>query len=54
MVATAALTPWEELHDEVEVGRVLEAVVHLDHPLVVRLHQDVPLSPHVGNLDNIW
>ena len=44
------LTSWQELHDEVEVGRVLEAVVHLDDPLVVGLHQDVPLSPPVGHL----
>ena len=28
----------------------LEAVVHLDNPLVVCLHQDVPLSPHMGHL----
>ena len=56
-------TSWQELHDEVKVCRVLEAVVHLHHPLVVGLHQDVPLSPHVGNLNivrirsggaNIW
>ena len=28
----------------------LEAVIHLDHPLVVRLNENVSLSSHVGNL----
>ena len=43
-------TSGEEFHNEVEVDGVLEGVEHLDHPLVVRLHQNIPLSPHVGNL----
>jgi hypothetical protein len=32
------LTSGQELHDEVKVDRVLEGVVHLDDPRVVRLH----------------
>ena len=28
----------------------LEAVIHLDHPLVVSLNENVPLGSHVGNL----
>ena len=44
---TFEFTSRQELHHEVEVGGVLEAVEHLDHPLMVRLHQDVPLRPHV-------
>ena len=42
------VTPGEELHHEVEVERILKAEKHLDHPLMVRLHEDVPFSPHVG------
>ena len=45
-----AHTSRQELHDEVEVDGVLEGVVHLHHPGVVRLHQDVPLCPGMGNL----
>ena len=47
---TFEFTSRQELHHEVEVGGVLEAVEHLDHPGVVHLHQDVPLRPHVGHL----
>ncbi len=49
-VGGGLITSRKELHDEVEVDGVLEGVEHLDHPLMVRLHQDVPLSPHVGHL----
>ena len=31
----------------------LEAVIHLDHPLVVSLNENVPLGSHVGNLSVI-
>ena len=44
------VTSGQELHDEVEVHLVLEAVEHLHHPQAVRLHQDVPLSPDVTHL----
>ena len=45
-------TSGQEFHDEVEVDGVLERVVHLDHPLVVGLGQDVALGPHVRHLRN--
>lgn len=44
------LTSWKELHDEVEVHLVLEAVEHFDDPQTVRLHQDVPLGADVSHL----
>ena len=44
-------TSWQELHDQVEIVGVLEGVIHLDHPGVVRLHQYVSLCSHVRNLD---
>ncbi len=43
-------TSRQELHDEVEVPLVLEAVEHLDHPGAVRLHQNIPLCPDMSNL----
>ena len=46
------LTSRQELHDEVEVEGVLKRVVHLDHPLMVGLHQYVPLRPHMGHLSH--
>lgn len=45
-------TSGQELHDEVEVDGVLEWVVHLHDPHVVRLHQHVPLRSHVGDLQH--
>lgn len=43
-------TSRQELHDEVEVPLVLEAVEHLNNPGAVCLHQDVPLRPDVSHL----
>ena len=43
-------TSRQELHDEVEGDRVLEGIVHLDHPGIVCLHQNVPLCPGMGDL----
>lgn len=43
-------TSRQELHNEVEVPLVLEAVEHLDHPGAIRLHQNIPLCPDVSNL----
>lgn len=45
-----SLTSWQELHDEVEVQLVLEAVEHLDDPQAVGLHQDVSLRSDVAHL----
>lgn len=36
--SSLVLTSRQELHDEVEVPLVLEAVKHLDHPGAVCLH----------------
>lgn len=47
---TPGLTSRKKLHDEVQVHLVLEAVEHLDHPQAVCLHQDVPLSTNVTDL----
>jgi len=46
----SVLTSRQELHDEVEVPLVLEAVEHLDHPGAVRLHQNISLCPDMGDL----
>lgn len=43
-------TSRQELHNEVEVPLVLEAVEHFDHPGAVRLHQNIPLCPDMSNL----
>lgn len=43
-------TSRQELHDEVQVPLVLEAVEHLDHPGTIRLHQNIPLCSDVSNL----
>lgn len=45
-------TSRKELHYEVEVHLILEAVEHLDHPQAVCLDQDVPLSTNMTNLAN--
>merc|ERR1719228_2608543 len=44
------VTSWQKLHNEVKIGRILETVEHLDDPLMVRLHQDVPLCSDVCHL----
>ncbi len=43
-------TSRQELHDEIQVSLVLEAVEHLDHPGTICLHQDIPLCPDMSNL----
>ncbi len=40
----------QELHDEIEVDNVLEAVVHLDHPRVIGFDQDVTLRSNMSQL----
>ena len=44
------LTTRKVLHNEVQVGCVLEGIVHLDNPLVVSLNQNVALGSHVCHL----
>ena len=36
----AIITSRQELHDEIEVDRILKRVVHLDNPRVVSLNLD--------------
>jgi len=45
------ITAWQELHDEVEVGAVLEGVEQLNDPWRVRLCEDITLSANVGELE---
>lgn len=40
----------QKLHYQIEINRILEAIVHFHYPLVVGLHQDVPLGAHVSHL----
>ncbi len=47
-LAKSNLSPY--LHNEIEVNWILEAVVHLHHPLVVGLHENITLRPDVGHL----
>lgn len=47
---SAGPTSRQELHDEVKVPLILEAVEHLDHPGAVRLHQDVAFSSNMSDL----
>lgn len=49
-VGESGPTSGQELHDEVKVPLILEAVEHLHHPGAVRLHQDVALRPNVRHL----
>ena len=41
---------WQELHDEIEISRVLERVVHLDDPLVIGLGQNIAFGANVRHL----
>ena len=43
-------TSWQELHDEVQIDCILKGVVHLDDPMMVGLHQHIPLCSHMGHL----
>lgn len=45
-------TSRQELHDEVEVHLILEAVEHFNHPQAVCLHQDIPLSTDMTHLSD--
>ena len=46
----AVITSRQELHDEVQIERVLEGVVHFDNPLVVGFDENVAFGSHVGHL----
>ena len=46
----AVITSRQELHDEVQIERVLEGVVHFDDPLVVGFDENVAFGSHVGHL----
>ena len=41
---------WDVVHHKVQAVLVLEGVVELDHPFIVRLRQDVPLCFDMGHL----
>ena len=44
---------WQELHDEVEVLRVLERVKELDDPRRIRFGQNITFSPDVRELSPV-
>lgn len=52
VVGLEGLTSRQELHDEVQVHLILEAVEHFDHPQAICLYQNVPLSTDMTNLTN--
>ena len=50
VVEVRGQTSRQELHDEVEVHLILEAVEHLDNPQTVCLYQNIALSTNMTNL----
>ena len=44
------ITTWQELHEHVEEGRVLERCVQLDKPRTVGICKDIAFGAHVSEL----
>lgn len=44
------ITAWQELHEHVKEGRVLERGMQLDEPRTVCVCENVALGTHVGQL----
>lgn len=44
------IAPWQELHDQVEVTRILERKEKLDDPRRIGLCEDVSFGSHVSEL----
>lgn len=47
---TNSITSRQELHDEIKIESILEAVIHFDDPKMISLNQNVSLSTHMCNL----
>ena len=47
------ISSWQELHDEVEVRRILEGVVELHNPWRVGLRENITFGAYVRELEKV-